>query len=99
MVVPVHLRFSAAVAIMDCQDRGQFTVSRFLKQAVPQATRLFQERPVSMDWLQRRPRRLARINELAKSFSTINFGCLVRLARRHIRAGLIGGVLHRKVRR
>jgi len=43
MVLPVHLRLSAAVAIVDCRGRGQFIDSRLLKQAAPQSIWLFQE--------------------------------------------------------
>lgn len=43
MVLPVHLGFSAVVAILDCPDRGQFIDSRSLKQAAPHPIWLFQE--------------------------------------------------------
>jgi hypothetical protein len=43
MVLPVHLRLSAVVAIVDCPDRSQFIGSRSLKQAAPQSIWLFQE--------------------------------------------------------
>ena len=43
MVLPVHLRFSAVVAIVDCPGRSQFIGSPSLKQAAPQSIRLFQE--------------------------------------------------------
>jgi hypothetical protein len=42
MVVPVHLRLSAVLAIVDCPDRDQFIDSRLLKQAAPQWICLFQ---------------------------------------------------------
>jgi hypothetical protein len=43
MVLPVHLRLSAVVAIMDCPDRCQFIGSPSLKQAALQSIWLFQE--------------------------------------------------------
>jgi hypothetical protein len=43
MVLPVHLRFSAVVAIVDCPDQGHFIDSRSLKQAALQSIWLFQE--------------------------------------------------------
>ena len=43
MVLPVHLRLSAVVAIMDCPGRSQFIGSPSLKQAALQSIWLFQE--------------------------------------------------------
>jgi hypothetical protein len=53
MVLPVHLRLSAVVAIVDCPDRSQLIGSRSLKQAAPQSIWLFQESRIRNEHLVR----------------------------------------------
>jgi hypothetical protein len=43
MVLSVHLRLSAVVAIVDCTDRGQLIDSRLLNQAAPKWICFFQQ--------------------------------------------------------